>query len=91
MKRSLSAPVKLAGFAVALLVVLAVSFGVARAVAAEGGRPTRTDTGHAVSMDRPGRAVRFETTLSSVGTYALYFDYQVDGVVRTATTTMEVA
>jgi len=45
MKRSLSAPVKLAGFAVALLVVLAVSFGVARVVAPDGGA-SRSDNPH---------------------------------------------
>ena len=35
-------------------------------------------------------AVRFRAELPTAGGYALYFDYQVDGVVRTATTTLEV-
>ena len=35
-------------------------------------------------------AVRFKAELPTAGTYALFFDYQVDGVVRTATTTTEV-
>lgn len=35
-------------------------------------------------------AVRFKAELPTPGAYALYFDYQVDGVVRTAATTVEV-
>jgi len=38
-----------------------------------------------------GPPVRFTATLPTVGTYALFFDYQVDGTVRTATATTEVA
>jgi len=35
-------------------------------------------------------AVRFTAELATAGTYALFFDYQVAGTVRTAATTMEV-
>jgi len=35
-------------------------------------------------------AVRFKAELPTAGTYAMFFDYQVGGVVRTAATTMEV-
>jgi hypothetical protein len=35
-------------------------------------------------------AVRFKAELPTVGGYALFFDYQVDGVVHTAATTVEV-
>ena len=34
-------------------------------------------------------AVRFKAELPTAGTYALYFDYQVDGVVNTAVTEVE--
>jgi len=37
-----------------------------------------------------GQPVRFGATMPTAGTYALFFDYQVDGVVRTATATTEV-
>jgi hypothetical protein len=36
-----------------------------------------------------GPGVRFNAALPTPGTYALFFDHQVDGVVRTATTTVE--
>jgi hypothetical protein len=34
---------------------------------------------------------RFEVEVPSAGTYALFFDFQVDGVVRTARFVVEVA
>jgi len=37
-----------------------------------------------------GPAVRFSARMPTVGSYALFFDYQVDGTVRTAATTTEV-
>jgi hypothetical protein len=37
-----------------------------------------------------GKAVRFKAALPTPGAYALYFDYQVDGLVNTAVTQIEV-
>jgi len=37
-----------------------------------------------------GPPVRFSAKMPTAGTYALFFDYQVDGTVRTAATTTEV-
>ena len=45
---------------------------------------------HVHPMDGGGPAVRFMAELPTPGTYALFFDYQVAGVVRTAATTLEV-
>jgi len=47
--------------------------------------------GSAGGGDHPAGTVPYEAAPPSVGTCALCFDYQVDGAVRTATTTMEVA
>jgi len=39
----------------------------------------------------PGSAVRFDAEVPSTGTYRLFFDFQVDGVVRTADFTVATA
>jgi len=39
----------------------------------------------------PGSAVRFDAEVPSTGTYRLFFDFQVDGVVRTAAFTVATA
>ncbi len=44
---------------------------------------------HVHPLGGDGPTVRFRATLPTVGTYALFFDYQVDGVVNTAVTTVE--
>jgi len=55
MKRSLSAPVKLASFAIAAAVVLVASFGVARVVAPDAGTDHPSGGSHGtMSMDMPG-------------------------------------
>ncbi|MDP1819083.1 MAG: hypothetical protein Q8K58_04215 [Acidimicrobiales bacterium] len=40
--------------------------------------------------DEPSGPVRFAVEVPSIGTYALFFDFQVDGVVRTARFVLEV-
>ena len=45
---------------------------------------------HVHPEDGGGPSVRFKAELPTPGAYAMYFDYQVDGVVRTATITVEV-
>ncbi len=45
---------------------------------------------HVHPEDGGAPAVRFKAGLPTAGTYAMFFDYQVGGVVRTATTTVEV-
>ena len=45
---------------------------------------------HVHPLDGGAPAVRFMAQLPPPGTYALFFDYQVAGVVNTATTTVEV-
>ena len=45
---------------------------------------------HVHPMEGGAPAVRFMAELPTPGSYALFFDYQVAGVVRTATTTVEV-
>jgi len=39
----------------------------------------------------PGSAVAFDAEVPSTGTYRLFFDFQVDGVVRTADFTVATA
>lgn len=46
---------------------------------------------HVHPLVGPGPEVRFQTALPTAGTYALFFDYQVDGVVHTGVTTVEVS
>jgi hypothetical protein len=46
---------------------------------------------HVHPLDGNGPQVRFHTALPTAGTYALFFDYQVDGVVHTGVTTEEVS
>ena len=45
---------------------------------------------HVHPLDGGAPAVRFKAELPTPGAYGLFFDYQVDGTVRTATTTVEV-
>jgi hypothetical protein len=45
---------------------------------------------HVHPQDVGAPAVRFTAELPTAGTYGLFFDYKVDGVVHTAATTMEV-
>ena len=45
---------------------------------------------HVHPLEGAGPAVRFMAHLPTVGPYSLFFDYQVGGVVHTATTTIEV-
>lgn len=46
---------------------------------------------HVHPQDVGAPAVRFTAELPTAGAYGLFFDYKVDGVVHTATTTLEVA
>lgn len=45
---------------------------------------------HVHPLEGGAPAVRFKAELPTAGTYGLFFDYQVDGTVRTATTALEV-